>query len=141
MGAQLSEKIFNDLLLTKAMEKNIGQLDRWDSLNDIVDEVLMNGVIDRDDYFASLVELTQLGYVNSSLKTVEDIKKSEWDGYDIICVTNKGIKYIDKVAQSEEMKEKINTFFTNFDTVCLKVAESGTFKLAIGVAGIASLFL
>lgn len=140
MGTQLSEKLFNDLLLTRAMEKNIGKLERWGSLNEIIDELFADGALDRDEYFSSLLELTQLGYVASGLKIKEDIKKSEKDGYNIECVTEKGLHYIDSIMREEVMKEKVLTFFGKVDEVCGAVAESDIFKLSVGIAGIVSLF-
>ena len=44
---KLNNKLIADLLLTKAMSDNVGRIERWASLDDVVDELLMDGAIDR----------------------------------------------------------------------------------------------
>ena len=55
---KLNNKLIADLLLTKAMSDNVGRIERWASLDDVVDELLMDGAIDREEYLTSIMERT-----------------------------------------------------------------------------------
>ena len=58
------------LLLTKAMSDNVGRIERWASLEDVVDELLMDGAIDREEYLTSIMKLTQLLQVTLRVKRI-----------------------------------------------------------------------
>lgn len=125
---KLEKRILNDLLLTKAMADSVGKVDRWNSLNDIVDELLANNAIDRDSYLHSIMTLTQLKYINSDIESKEDIEMSEAVGFDIRGLTASGIAYIDSLLH-EPMGDKVKAFFKKFDTICGEIADSGIVKL------------
>lgn len=121
------------LLLTKAMSDNIGRVERWTCLDDVVDELLMDGAIDREEYLTSIMELTQLGLISSDIKSEEDIEMSETVGFDIIGLTTEGLQYIEKLKLNTEFKEKVTAFFDKFSKVCGEVSENGVVKL-LGMA-------
>ena len=121
------------LLLTKAMSDNIGRVERWTCLDDVVDELLMDGAIDREEYLTSIMELTQLGLISSDIKSEEDIEMSETVGFDIIGLTTEGLEYIEKLKLNTEFKEKVTVFFDKFSKVCGEVSENGAVKL-LGMA-------
>lgn len=127
---KLDDKLFQDLLLTKAIENSIGQVDRWESIDDVLDDLFANGEVDRDEYFASIMKLTQLGLVESDIKNEEDLEMAEMLGCDITGVTKEGNEYIDRIDASMATKKKVTEFFDKFNEVCNKINESGAVKLA-----------
>lgn len=124
----MDKKIVNDLLLTKAMADSIGKLERWASLNDIVDEVFENGVIDREEYLHSIMELTRLGFIVSDIECEEDIEMSEAVGYDIQGLTDKGMEYINTLLH-EPTVGKSKEFFEKFNVACEKIVANPVVKL------------
>lgn len=125
----LTAKQLGDLLLTKAMADSVGSIERWGSLNDVIDEVFADGAIDREDYLHSVMELTQLGFINSDIQTEEDIELSEAVGYDIQGLTVDGLDYIKQLKDKPEFKERVTSFFNQFSKVCGAVSDNGTVKL------------
>lgn len=125
----LTGKQLGNLLLTKAMSDSVGSVERWGILNDVIDEVFADGAIDRDDYLHSIMELTQLGFISSDIRTEEDIEMSEAVGYDIQGLTVDGLDYIEKLKEKPEFKEKVTSFFNKFSEVCGAVSENGAVKL------------
>lgn len=126
---KLNDELLRDLLLTKAMENSIGQVDRWESLNDVVEEVLANGEVDKDQYFASIMKLTQLGLVKSNIKNEEDLEMSEMEGCDIIGVTKEGNEYINRLSADTTTKEKVTELFDKFNEACKKLNDNEPVKL------------
>ena len=126
---KLNNKLIADLLLTKAMSDNVGRIERWASLDDVVDELLMDGAIDREEYLTSIMELTQLGLIASDIENVEDIEMSEGVGFDIVGVTEQGLAYIDSLYADTTVKDKVTAFFDKFNEVCNKINENGAVKL------------
>ncbi|MCM1542117.1 MAG: hypothetical protein NC121_12780 [Blautia sp.] len=132
-----------DLLLTKAMADSVGSTGRWDSLNAVIDEVFENGAVDRDGYLHSIMELTQLGFVNSDLREEGDIEMSEAAGYDIAGLTSAGEKYIGQYLEQDmgqdtrqsieqwepTVKEKFIARFNTVSEICGKISENGMVKL------------
>lgn len=94
------------LLLTKAMSDNIGRVERWSCLEDVVDELLMDGTIDREEYLTSIMELTQLGLIASDIESEEDIEMSEAVGFESAGVTKEGLAYIDAYMRIQQLREK-----------------------------------
>lgn len=133
----LTEKQLTDLLLTKAMAGSVGNVERWNSLNDVIDEAFEYGAIDREDYLHSVMELTQLGFVNSDIKEEEDIKLSEAEGYDITGLTPEGYDitgltpdgeaYIEQLNPT--LKEKVIIIFKKVEGVCGIINGSETMEL------------
>lgn len=128
MGNITAEQLEN-LLLTKAMSDNIGRVERWTCLKDVVNELLMDGAIDREKYLTSIMELTQLGLVVSDIESEEDIEMSEAVGFEIAGVTKEGLTYIDRLYVDTTVKGKVTTFFDKFNEVCNKINENGAVKL------------
>lgn len=128
MGNITAEQLEN-LLLTKAMSDNIGRVERWTCLKDVVNELLMDGAIDREKYLTSIMELTQLGLIASDIKSEEDIEMSEVVGFEIAGVTKEGLTYIDRLYVDTTVKGKVTTFFDKFNEVCNKINENGAVKL------------
>lgn len=126
---KISDRLLADLLLTKAMADYAVKEERFDCLNDVIDEVFADGALDREEYLTSVMELTQFGFVASDIECEEDIAMSEAVGYDIIGLTPKGIEYIDTLAKNDNKGQKIKDFFKEFDKVCGKFADSGIGKL------------
>lgn len=126
---KLNKKLMADLLLTKAMADYSVKEERFDSLNDVIDEIFADGAIDRDDYLHSVMELTQLGYVASDIESEEDIEMSEAVGYDIVGLTSQGLEYINSILNEPTIGEKAKNFFTEFDNLCKKMDGSGIVKL------------
>ena len=106
------------LLLTKAMSDNIGRVERWSCLEDVVDELLMDGTIDREEYLTSIMELTQIGLIASDIESEEDIEMSEAVGFEIAGVTKEGLAYIDSLYADTTVKGKVTAFFDKFNEVC-----------------------
>lgn len=117
------------LLLTKAMSDNIGRVERWTCLDDVVDELLMDGAIDREEYLTSIMKLTQLGLIASDIESEEDIEMSEAVGFEIAGVTKEGLAYIDSLYADTTVKDKVTAFFDKFNEVCNKINENGAVKL------------
>lgn len=126
---ELTKDLLNDLLLTKAMSDYAMKEERFDSLNDVLDEVFADGALDRDSYFTSVMKLTQLGYVASDIENEEDIELSEAVGYDIEGVTAEGMEYINSLYNKPKLGDKIKNYFKEFDNICRKIADSGAGKL------------
>lgn len=122
---EMNKKLIEDLLLTKAMSDLATKENRFDCLNDVIDEVLADGAIDRDLYLHSIMELTQLGYVESDIESEDDIEMSEAVGYDIVGLTPKGLEYVNDIINEPTLGGKVKNFFKEFDNVCKKVANSG----------------
>ena len=125
----LDKQQLKDLVLTKAMYDSIGKLDRWNSLNDIVDELFENGVLDREEYSHSIFVLTNLDLVESDIKHEEDVETSEAVGYEIVGLTPKGVEYIATIKKDKTVGAKIIKFFEEFDNLCGRIADSGVVKL------------
>lgn len=128
MGNITAEQL-ESLLLTKAMADNIGRVERWTCLKDVVNELLMDGAIDREKYLTSIMELTQLGLVVSDIESEEDIEMSEAVGFEIAGVTKEGLAYIDSLYADTTVKGKVTAFFDKFNEVCNKINEKGAVKL------------
>ncbi|WP_141709436.1 hypothetical protein, partial [Eisenbergiella tayi] len=64
---RLTEKQTEDLFLLKALEDYSQSDEGFDSLNDVLQEVFMNGVLDRDELFESILVFTNLGLVTSNI--------------------------------------------------------------------------
>jgi len=126
---KMSKTLMSDLLLTKAMADYSLREERFDSLNDVIDEVFSDGALDRENYLHSIMKLTQLGYVASDIESEEDIEMSEAVGYDIVGLTAKGINFINGLMEDKTWGDKVKDFFVKFDNVCEKVADSGIVKL------------
>lgn len=126
---KLNNKLIADLLLTKAMLDNVGRIERWASLDDVVDELLMDGAIDREEYLTSIMELTQLGLIASDIENVEDIEMSEGVGFDIVGVTEQGLAYIDSLYADTTVKGKVTAFFDKFNEVCGAISDNGAVRL------------
>lgn len=117
------------LLLTKAMSDNIGRVERWACLDDVVDELLIDGAIDREEYLTSIMKLTQLGLISSDIESEEDIEMSEAVGFEIAGVTKEGLAYIDSLYADTTVKGKVTAFFDKFNEVCNKINENEAVKL------------
>ncbi|MBQ6844119.1 MAG: hypothetical protein IJO60_05730 [Agathobacter sp.] len=117
------------LLLTKAMSDSVGKIERWTSLYDVVDEILVNGAVDREKYLHGVMELTQLGLLESSLESEEDIELSEAVGFDINGLTAEGIAYIEKLNDKPELKEKVAIFFDKVNEVCGAINDNDAVNL------------
>lgn len=113
------------LLLTKAMSDNIGRVERWACLDDVVDELLIDGAIDREEYLTSIMKLTQLGLISSDIESEEDIEMSEAVGFEIAGVTKEGLAYIDSLYADTTVKGKVTAFFDKFNEMCNKINENG----------------
>ncbi len=120
---KLNEKLVYDLLLTKAICEHAEK-------EEILDELLSNEALDREEYLHNIMELTQLGYVDSNIEMEEDIKMSEAVGFDITGLTTKGMEYVTSLENEPTMVDKIKTFFKDVDDICGKIADSGIGKLA-----------
>ena len=139
---KLNNKLIADLLLTKAMLDNVGRIERWASLDDVVDELLMDGAIDREEYLTSIMELTQLGLIASDIENVEDIEMSEGVGFDIVGVTEQGLAYIDSLYADTTVKGKVTAFFDKFNEVCGAISDNGAVRLlGTTIVPILSLFV
>lgn len=126
---KLNNKLIADLLLTKAMSDNVGRIERWASLDAVVDELLMDGAIDREEYLTSIMELTQLGLIASDIENVEDIEMSEGVGFDIVGVTEQGLAYIDGLGADTTVKGKVTEFFNKVSEVCGAISDNGAVRL------------
>lgn len=126
---KLNNKLIGDLLLTKAMADNIGLVKRWTCLKDIIDELLMDGAIDREKYLHGVMELIQLGLIASDIESEEDIEMSEAVGFEVAGVTKEGLAYIDRLYADTTVKGKVTAFFDKFNEVCNKINENGAVKL------------
>lgn len=130
------------LLLTKAMSDNIGRVERWSCLEDVVDELLMDGTIDREEYLTSIMELTQLGLIASDIESEEDIEMSEAVGFEIAGVTKEGLAYIDSLYADTTVKGKVTAFFDKFNAVCGALSDNGAVRLlGTTIVPILSLFV
>lgn len=132
-----------NLLLLKAMEDSVGTAEGWDSLNDVIDDIFADNAVDIDDVMQGVMELTQLGLINSDIKNEEDLEMSEAVGYDIEGLTPDGEKYVEEylkqgteqdVKQDMEqwnptVKEKFIARFNQISDVCGKISENGIVKL------------
>lgn len=126
---KLNNKLLADFLLTKAMSDSTRKIDRWNCLNDVIDEVFADGALDRNEYLTSVMELTQLGLVASDIESEEDIEMSEAVGFDIVGVTKEGLAYIDRLYADTTVRGKVTVFFDKFNEVCNKISENGAVKL------------
>lgn len=125
----ITNKQLETLLLTKAMADSVGKVERWSSLNDVVDEILIDGAINREKFLHGIMELTQLGLIASDIESEEDIEMSEAVGFDICGLTAEGIDYIEKLNDKPELKEKVATFFDKVNEVCGTINENNAVKL------------
>lgn len=125
----ITNKQLETLLLTKAMADSVGKVERWSSLNDVVDEILIDGAINREKFLHGIMELTQLGLIASDIESEEDIEMSEAVGFDICGLTAEGIDYIEKLNDKPELKEKVAMFFSKFSEVCGAISDNGAVKL------------
>lgn len=126
---KLNDKLLADLLLTKAMSDSTTKMDRWNCLNDVINEVFADGALDRNEYLISVMELTQLGLISSNINEEEDIEMSEAVGFDIVGVTEQGLAYIERLYADATVKGKVTAFFDKFNEVCNKLNENGAVKL------------
>ena len=127
---KLTAKQLEDLLLTRAMADYVHKEERFESLNDVIDEVFADGALNREDYLHSIMQLTQFGYVISDIESEEDIEMSEAVGYDIKGLTPKAIEYVSDLENDKAAGEKVKSFFIKFYEMCDKLANSGTVNLA-----------
>ena len=125
----ITNKQLEVLLLTKAMSDSVGKIERWASLYDVVDEILVNGAVDREKFLHGIMELTQLGLIASDIECEEDIEMSEAVGFDISGLTAEGIAYIEKLNDKPEVKEKVAKFFDKVNEVCGAINENNAVKL------------
>lgn len=126
----MNDKLEKTLLLTKGLSENIGKCERWESLNDIVGELLENDVLDCKEYLHDVMELTRLGYVKSDLENEEDIEMSEAVGFDISGLTLDGEKHVEDLLKKPATGEKIHGFFKKLDEACGRIADTGAARLA-----------
>lgn len=139
---KLNNKLIADLLLTKAMSDNVGRIERWASLDDVVDELLMDDAIDREEYLTSIMKLTQLGLIASDIESEEDIEMSEAVGFEIAGVTKEGLAYIDSLYADTTVKDKVTEFFNRFSEVCGAISDNGAVRLlGTTIVPILSLFV
>lgn len=104
---KLTKEQLQYLTLTKAMadylESEENTVERWSCLDDVVREVLEDGRIDREDYWHRILELTQLGLVNSDI-TEEDKHLIEGMDFSITGLTPDGEKYIEQLNATFQKK-------------------------------------
>lgn len=131
---KLIEKQIEDLFLLKALEEYSKSEERFDSLNDVLDEVFANGSIDRDELFYSIMEFTNLGLVTSSIESEEDIELSEGVGFDIKGLTEQGEQYIEELLKQPTLKEKAKDILKNIDKAFGKLINTNTYKFILGLA-------
>lgn len=131
---KLIEKQIEDLFLLKALEEYSKSEERFDSLNDVLDEVFANGSIDRDELFYSIMEFTNLGLVTSSIESEEDIELSEAVGFDIKGLTEQGEQYIEELLKQPTLKEKAKDILRNIDKAFGKLINTNTYKFISGLA-------
>lgn len=131
---KLIEKQIEDLFLLKALEEYSKSEERFDSLNDVLDEVFANGSIDRDELFYSIMEFTNLGLVTSSIESEEDIELSEGVGFDIKGLTEQGEQYIEELLKQPTLKEKAKDILKNIDKAFGKLINTNTYKFISNLA-------
>ena len=129
---KLLEDQIESLMILKAMEDYIESDERFSSLNDVVDNILENELIDRDDFLYGVMELTNLGMVDSDIHSEQDIEDSEAVGYDIKGFTPEGNDYIEAFLKKQENIQKLKGFFKQCDELVGKLSETHTFKLIFG---------
>lgn len=130
---KLIEKQIEDLFLLKALEEYSKSEERFDSLNDVLDEVFANGSIDRDELFYSIMEFTNLGLVTSSIESEEDIELSEGVGFDIKGLTEQGEQYIEELLKQPTLKEKAKDILKNIDKAFGKLINTNTYQFISGL--------
>ena len=122
----LNDLQLNYLLLTKAMSNSVGNVERWECLNDVVTDLLENGLLDRNDYWHNILELKNLGFVDSDI-TDDDIDFVDGIDFEGIGLTSEGDAYINSLNHT--LKEKANDLFERFNAACEKINNKGSVKL------------
>lgn len=121
---------------TKAMldflkREDIG--DEWQSVDDVLTCLLENGEMeDEEKYLRGLMELTQLGFVVSSITDEEALDLSDLNGVEITEVTEKGLSYlknVQKEAKKTEWRERLGEFIVIMEDNSRRINESETLKL------------
>lgn len=130
---KLTEKQTEDLFLLKALEDYSRSEERFDSLNDVLDEVLVNGSIDREEFFYSILEFTNLGLITSSIETEEDIALSEAIGFDIEGFTEQGKQYLEELLKQPNLKEKAKDILKSIDKAFGKLIDTNIYKFFSGL--------
>ncbi|WP_207647411.1 hypothetical protein, partial [Eisenbergiella tayi] len=105
----------------------------FDSLNDVLQEVFMNGVLDRDELFESILVFTNLGLVTSNIESEEDIELTEAVGFDIEGFTEQGEQYIQNLLKQQKMKDMAKGFLKRFDSVFEKLSKTNIYKFISGL--------
>lgn len=135
---KLNDKLEEDLLLTKAFEEVAADenYEDFECLSDAAFAIYVNGDIKMEEYLDSILKLTAGGYVESSIKSQEDIEEWERSGFDIKRVTEKGNQYIEKLGQKQvrkqKMKQNIMKFLKKADEKVGEFANTETGKFIKG---------
>lgn len=99
----MTEKQIKTLVLIKGIEQSVGKLDRWNSITDIIEELLSNEVQDTDEFLGSVYELKQMGLIEGEIDKEEMLENQYIYEYDNIKLSVEG----KKVIQQDSIKEKI----------------------------------
>lgn len=130
---KLTEKQTEDLFLLKAIEDYSQSEERFDSLNDVLEELFANGAIDRDELFYSIMVFTNSGLVTSNIECEEDIELTEAVGFDIEGFTEQGKQYIEDLLKQQQMKEKAKGILKSIDSTLGKLADTNIYKFISGL--------
>lgn len=130
---RLTEKQTEDLFLLKALEDYSQSDEGFDSLNDVLQEVFMNGVIDRDELFESILVFTNLGLVTSNIENEEDIELTEAVGFDIEGFTEQGEQYVEDLLKQQQLKEKAKDILKNIDSAFERLSNTNVYKFISGL--------
>lgn len=130
---KLTEKQTKDLFLLKALEDYSQSEERFDSLNDVLEELFANGAIDRDELFYSIMVFTNSGLVTSNIECEEDIELTEAVGFDIEGFTEQGKQYIEDLLKQQQMKEKAKGILKSIDSAFGKLADTNIYKFISGL--------
>lgn len=130
---RLTEKQTEDLFLLKALEDYSQSDEGFGSLNDVLQEVFMNGVLDRDELFESILVFTNLGLVTSNIESEEDIELTEAVGFDIEGFTEQGEQYVEDLLKQQQLKEKAKDILKNIDSVFERLSNTNVYKFISGL--------
>lgn len=130
---RLTEKQTEDLFLLKALEDYSQSDEGFDSLNDVLQEVFMNGVLDRDELFESILVFTNLGLVISNIESEEDIELTEAVGFDIEGFTEQGEQYVEDLLKQQQLKEKAKDILKNIDSAFERLSNTNVYKFISGL--------
>lgn len=130
---KLTKKESEDLFLLKALEDYSQSEERFDSLNDVLEEVFSNGAIDRDELFRSIMVFTNLGLVTSNIESEEDIELTEAVGFDIEGFTEQGKQYIDDLLKQQNFREIAKGILKSIDSAFGKLADTNIYKFISGL--------